>query len=154
MRDLALGSLPAAALPRQLDAVRDAVAQQVLEGADHAFEHAAVDFDRAADDVQPHLLAGVLGRLAHHAVQAVGQALELDHARAQQVVLQLARQPCLRRQLVFGRLQRALQAALHGGHVVDRLGHHARQFLEAREAVHLQRVEGSAPPPWWPRCAS
>ena len=27
------------------------------------------------------------------------------------------------------------------GDVVDRLGHHARQFLEAREAVHLQRVE-------------
>ena len=40
------------------------------------------------------------------------------------------------------RLQRALQAALHGGHVVDRLGHHARQFLEAREAVELERVEG------------
>ena len=39
-------------------------------------------------------------------------------------------------------LQRALQAALHGGHVVDRLGHHAGEFLEAREAVELQRVEG------------
>ena len=42
------------------------------KGAGHAVEHAAVDFDRAADDVQPHLLAGFLGRLAHHAVQPVG----------------------------------------------------------------------------------
>ena len=31
--------------------------------------------------------------------------------------------------------------ALHRGHVVDRLGHHARQFLEAREAVELERIE-------------
>ena len=52
----------------------------------HAVQHAAVDLDRAADDVQAHLLAGFLGGLAHHAVEAVGQALELDHARAQQVV--------------------------------------------------------------------
>ena len=127
---------------RGLDAVHHAVAQQMLEGAGHAVEHATVDFDRAADDVQPHLLAGFLGGLAHHAVQAVGHAFELDHARAQQVVLQVARQPRLRGQFVLGGLQRALQAALHRGHVVDRLGHHAREFLEAREAVHLQRVEG------------
>ena len=69
-----VASLPASrARLRRLDAVRDAVAQQVLEGAGHAVEHAAVDFDRAADDVQPHLLAGLLGGLAHDAVQAVGQ---------------------------------------------------------------------------------
>ena len=139
------GSLPAAwRASGSLDAVRHAVAQQVLEGAAHALEHAAVDFDRAADEVQSHLLLQLLGGLAHDAVQAVGQALELDHARAQQVVLQVARQARLRGQVVFGGLQRALQAALHGGHVVDRLGHHARQFLEAREAVHLERVEGVA----------
>ncbi len=110
-------------------------------GGRHAVEHAAVDFDGAADDVQPHLLAGFLGRLAHHAVQAIGHAFELDHARAQQVVLQVARQPRLRGQFVLGGLHRPLQPALHGGHVVDRLGHHAREFLETREAVHLQRVE-------------
>ena len=127
---------------RRLDTVGHAVAQQVFEGADHALQHTAVDFDRPADDVQPHLLATVLGSLAHHAVEAVGQALEFDHARAQQVFLQLTRQPGLGCQFVFGRLQRALHAALHGGHVVDRLGHHARQLLEAREAVHLQWIEG------------
>ena len=88
-----------------------------------------------------HLLAGFLGGQAHHAVQAIGDALELHHARAQQVALQLARLARLRDQVVFGRFHRALQVALHGGHVVDRLGHHARQFLHAREAVELERVE-------------
>ena len=70
----------------------------------HAVEHAAVDFDRAADDVEPDLLAGFLGGLAHDPVQAVGDALELDHAGAQQVVLQVARQARLGDQFVFGRL--------------------------------------------------
>jgi len=129
---------------RCLDAVRDAVAQQVLEGTGHAVEDAAVDFDRAADDVQPHLLAGFLGRLPNHTVEAIGQALELHHARAQQVVLQVAGEPRLGGQFVFGALQRALQGALHGGHVVHRLGHHARDFLEARETVELERIEGLA----------
>jgi hypothetical protein len=123
-------------------AVRHAVAQQVFKRARHALQHTAVDFDRAAGDVQPHRLAGFLGRLAHHAIQPLGQAVELDHARAQQVVLQFTRQPRLGGQFVFGGLQGTLQAALQGGHVVHRLGHEAREFLEAREAVHLQRVEG------------
>ena len=98
---------------RRLDAVRDAVAQQVLEGAGHAVEHAAVDFDRAADDVEADLLAGFLRGQADDAVEAVREALELDHARAQQVVLQVARQARLGDQLVFRRLERALQRALH-----------------------------------------
>jgi hypothetical protein len=44
-------------------------------------------------------------------------------------------------QIVFGSGQIPLQIALHGGHVVDRLGHHAREFLHAGEAVELQRIE-------------
>ena len=58
--------------------------------------------------------------------------------------LQLAGLPRLGGQVVFGRLHRALQVALHRGHVVDRLGHHAREFLHAREAVELQRIEACA----------
>jgi hypothetical protein len=42
----------------------------------------------------------------------------------------------------------ALQVALHGGHVVHRLGHHAGQFLHAGEAVELQRVETRRQSPW------
>ena len=118
-----------------------AVAQQVLERAGHALQHAAVHFGAATDDVQAHLLARFLGRLAHHAVEALGEAFELHHAGAQQVVLQVARQAGLGHELVFGGFQAALQGALHGGHVVDRLGHHPGEFLEARVAVELQRVE-------------
>jgi len=126
----------------RLNAVHHAVAQQVFKGGGHAVEHPAVHFDLATGDVQPHLLAGFLGRLAHHAVQALGNALELHHARAQQVALQLAGLTGLGGQAVFGRFHRALQVALHGGHVVDRLGHHAGELLHAGEAVELQRVEG------------
>ena len=132
------------ALAWGFNAVHDAVAQQVLEGADHALQHAAVKLDGAAHDIKPHLFARFLARLAHRAVEAVGGALELHHARAQEVVLQFAREAGLRGELVFRGLQRALHTALQGGHVVDRLGHETREFLETREAVHLQRVEGLA----------
>ena len=126
---------------RRFDAVRDAVAQQVLERRRHALQHAAVDLDRAAEDVQPHLFAGFLGSQTHHAVQPVGLALELDHSGSQQTVLQVARQARLGDQFVLGALQRALKGALHGRHVVDRLGHRARDFLETREAIRLERIE-------------
>ena len=82
-----------------------------------------------------------LDGLAHHAVQALGDALELHHAGAQQVALQFARLAGLGDQVVLGRLHGALQVALHGGHVVHRLGHHAGEFLHAGEAVELQRVK-------------
>src|SRR5574340_202444 len=47
-----------------------------LEGRRHAIEDAAVHLDRAAGDVQLHLLAGLLGREPDHPVQAVRDALE------------------------------------------------------------------------------
>ena len=125
----------------QLDAMGHAVAQQVFERCRHAVQHTAVDLNRAADDIESHLLAGLFGGLTYHAVQAVRQAFKLDHASGQQVVLQVARQARLGSQFVFGFFQGALYGALHGGHVVDRLGHHAGEFLEAGEAVELQRVE-------------
>ena len=90
----------------RLDAVHDGVAQQVLEGAGHAIEHAAIEFDRRALDVQAHLDGGFLGGLAHDAVQAFGQRVERHHAGAQQVFRQRARQARLGGHLVFGRLHR------------------------------------------------
>ena len=128
-------------LRRRLDAVDHAVAQQVLESHGHALEHAPVDFNRAADDVQPHLLGAFFGGLAHHPVQAVRQAFELDHPGAQQVGLHVAGQPRLLGQFVFGDLQIALQAALQRRHVGHRFSHRAGDFLEPGKAVHLQRVE-------------
>ena len=125
----------------RLDTMHHAVAHQVLEGRRHALQDAAVDFDRPADDVQPHLLAGLLAGLAHHAVQALGNAVELHHARAQQLALQLTRLARLRGQVVLAALDRPLQAALHRGHVVDRLRHHAGELLHAGEAVEFQWIE-------------
>ena len=118
-----------------------AVAQQVLKSGGHALEHATVHFDGAAQHFQLHLFAGVFGGLTHHGVQAFGHCIELDHARTQQVALQLARQTGLDVQLIFHARYLALQIALHGGHVVDRLRQHACQLLYPRETVELQRIE-------------
>ena len=126
---------------RLFDAVGHAIAQQVLEGGCHAVQHATVHFNGAAGDVQLDLFAGFLGGLAHHGVQAFGNAFELHHAGAQQVALQLTRLAALGDQVVFGAFHGALQIALHRGHVVDRLGHHAGQLLHPGEAVELQRIE-------------
>ena len=49
--------------------------------------------------------------------------------------------PALGVELVVGAIQRALQLTLHRGHVVDRLGHAAGDFLDPGEAVELQRVK-------------
>ena len=125
----------------RFDAMHHAVAQQMLERGRHAVQNAAVHLDRATRDVQTHLLAGFLGCLAHHAIQPLGDALELDHARAQQIALQLTRLPGLGRQIVFAGLHSTLQAALHRGHVVHRLGHDACQLLHARETVELEWIE-------------
>ena len=125
----------------RLDAVGDAIAQQVLERRRHAVEHATVHLDRAAGDIQLDLLAGLLGSLPHHPVQPVRDAFELHHPRAQQVALQFAGLARLGDQVVFGGFHRPLQAALHSRHVVHRLGHHPRQFLHPSEPVELERIE-------------
>ena len=123
------------------DAVHHGVAQQVFEGGGHAVEHTPVHLDRTAGNVQRDLFAGFLRGLAHHGVQAFGDAFKLHHPCTQQVALQFTGLAALGDQVVLGAFQRALQAALHGGHVVDRLGHHAGQFLHAGEAVEFERVE-------------
>ena len=132
---------PAGAHGGLLDAVHHAVAQEVLEGGRHAIQNASVHFNGAAGDFELDGLAGFLGGLAHHAVQALGDAFELHHARAQQIALEFARLARLRHKIVFAGVERALQGALHGGHVVHGLGHHAGEFLHAGETVELQRVE-------------
>ena len=57
--------------------------------------------------------------------------------------MEFARLTRLRRQIGLGAVQRALQVALHRGHVVDRFGHHAGQFLNPGKAVKLQRIEAA-----------
>ena len=128
-------------LIRCFDTVGHAVAQQVFERRRHAIEHAAIHFDRTARNVELDLLAGLFGRLAHHGIQPLGNAFKLHHARPQQVALKFSGLATLGNQIILGTFHRALQVALNGGHVVDRLGHHAGQLLHPGETVELQRVE-------------
>jgi hypothetical protein len=135
------GLPPATARGARLDAVHDGVAQQVLERRGHLFQHAAVDFHRAAADIEVDAFVGFLRGLARDAEQALGQARERHHAHAHQVALQVARHARLRRQFFAGAVDRARERFVEGGDVVDALGHHAREFLQAREAVEFERVE-------------
>ena len=123
------------------DPVRDGVAQQVLKRGRHAVQHAPVHVQRAAHDVELDVLAGILGRLTHHPIQALGNAVKLHHPGAQQIALQLSGLTPLGNQVILGALHRALQIALHRGHVMHGLRHHAGEFLHAREAVKFQRIE-------------
>ena len=79
--------------------------------------------------------------MAHDGVQTLGDRVELHHARAQQITLQLTGLAALGDQVVFRAFGSALQIALHRAHVVHGFGHHARELLHAGEAVELQRVE-------------
>ena len=124
-----------------LDAVHDVVAQQVFERPGHAFEHAAVDVDRRTADVEVDALVDFLRRAPRDAVQALRDARERHHADLHQVLLQVARHAPLRGEVGLGRVEAALQMLLHRLHIVDRLGHHPCQFLEACEAVELERIE-------------
>ena len=136
-RRLACGS----AQLRIFDAVRNRVAQHVLECWCHALQHAAIQIHRAADDIQLDLATGVLGGLTHHAVQPLGDALKFDHPRTQQIALEFA---CLTRlcdQVVLGALHGALQVTLHSGHIGHRFGHDPGQLLDPGKPVKLQRVE-------------
>ena len=47
-----------------------------------ALDNAAVDFNVAANNFKCNLFARLLGGLAHHAVQTLRQAIELNHAGA------------------------------------------------------------------------
>ena len=129
------------ALIGRFDAMHHGVAQQMFKGRRDTLDDVAIHGRVSARDIQCNLLAVFFGGLAHHAIQAFGQAVELDHSRAQQIALQFARLTRLNDQVVFGRLHGANHVTLHRGHVIDRFGHHARQFLHAGKAVEFQRVE-------------
>ena len=69
------------------NAVGYCVAQDVFKGRRHAIQHAPVHFNAATHNFELHRLGAFFGRLANHAVQALGNAFKLDHAGTQQVTL-------------------------------------------------------------------
>ncbi len=141
-RDLAgLRLAGVAARLARLDAVVERVAQQVLERADQLFQHRAVELDLRAVDLEVGALVELLRGRAQDPVQALGQAAERHRADREQPLLHLARQPRLREQRRVGVVEVLEQRLLHRRHVVDAFGERARQLLEARVAVELQRIE-------------
>ena len=141
-RDLAgLGLAGRAPRVARLDAVVERVAQQVLERTDELFQHRAVELDLRAVDLEVGALVELLRGRAQDPVQALGQAAERHRADREQPLLHFARQPRLREQRGVGVVEVLEQRLLHGRHVVDAFGQRARELLEARVAVELERVE-------------
>ena len=140
----ALRLAPRDALLGRLDAVHDRVAQHVLERRQHALQHLAVQLAGRADDDQLGLLARVGRDLPHQAAEALHVALERHHARAHQAVLQFGDDARLLQQQVLRFARQVLEQAFDAADVADRLGERARQLLDRRIAVELQRIEVGA----------
>ncbi len=121
--------------------MRHGIAQHVLERRHHLVEHRAVEFHLATNDIQVGALAEFLGGLANDAEQPFSLAGERRHADTHQLLLQPAIQARLRDDGGIGIIKVPEQVLLHGRHIVDRLSHKPRQFLEARETVQFERVE-------------
>ena len=126
-----------------LDAVRDRVAQQVLERRQHRLEHLPVDLVALAVDDELRLLAGVGARLTHDALQARHVPVERHHARLHEAVLQIGSHARLLRQQRVGLVREAVQQLVDARDVVRRLRERARQLLNRRVAIELERVEAA-----------
>ena len=74
-------------------------------------------------------------------VETIRHAAKGHHANAHQLLLHFTVQACLRDDGGVGVVKVLEQVLLYGGDVVNRLGHHPRQFLETCETVDFQRVE-------------
>ena len=141
-RDLA-GLRLAGLLPRvaRLEAVVERIAQQVLERADQLFQHRAIELRLRAVDLEVGALVELARGGAHDPVEALGQAAERHRADGEQALLHVARQTRLGEQRGVGVVEIAQQRLLHRRHVVHAFGERARELLEARVTVELERVE-------------
>ena len=125
----------------RLDAVVERVAQQVLERAGQLFQHRAVELGLCAADLEIGALVELLGGPAQDPVQPLGHAAEGHRADREQLLLDIARKPRLRDQRGVGHVEIPEQRLLDRRYVVDALGERARELLEARVPVELERIE-------------
>ena len=123
------------------DAVRHGIAQHVLERRQHLVEDRTVNIDLTIGNVEIGAFADILGGLPDDPVKTVGLAGERNHPDGHQFLLQAAVQTRLGDDRRVGVIQVFQQVLLYRRNVVHRLGHEARQFLEAREAVEFERIE-------------
>jgi hypothetical protein len=138
-----------AALGR-LDAMHDRVAQHVLERRHHALEHLTIELGRGPlhDELRP--LAGVVGRLTHEPGEPLHVALEGNHARAHQAVLQLGDGASLLGQEVLRLPRERLQQSLDAGDVARGLGRARASIAGSRSSGRARggrSRRGEDPPP-------
>ena len=126
---------------RGFQPVAQSVAQHVLERRADSLEHAAVELDLAAFDLQLGLLADLARRLPHDAVQALVKVRKRHRAHAHQLLLHVAADARLLQQAGVGFAEVLQQGLLDRRGVVQALRHHPRQLLQPRITVELERIE-------------
>ena len=127
----------------RLDAVRDRVAQQVLERRQHAFEHLPVDLVVLSLDEELGGLPVSAARLTDDAREPRDVPLERHHPRLHQAVLQLGRHARLLSEQRLGLVREAAEQLVDACDVVRGLGERARELLNRRVAVELERIEAA-----------
>ncbi len=113
----------------------------MLEGRQHALEHLPVDLVVLALDEELGGLAGVGSRLTDNAREPRDMPLERHHPRLHQAVLKLGRDSRLLSQQRLGLVREAAKQLVDARDVVRRLGERARQLLNRRVAIELERIE-------------
>ena len=129
------------ALLGRLDAVRERVAQHVLERRLHALEQVAVHFAVRAVDLELGALGDFVCGLAQRAAQVRHQRIEWHHARAHEAFLQVGTHARLLQQQGLGLARLVVEQVLDRDQVGHRLAERARELLQLREAVELERIE-------------
>ena len=115
----------------------------MLERRQHRLEHLPVDLVALAVDDELGLLAGIGTRLPHDALQPRYVPLERHHARLHEPALEIGRHAGLLRQERVGLVGETVEQLVDAGHVVRRFRERARELLDRRIAIELERIEAA-----------
>ena len=121
--------------------MHDRIANQVLKRSSHFFKHATVKLGRSAANIEVDALVELLRNLPRNAIQTFRHVRKRHQPHAHQLLLQVARQARLRRQIGVRALQTFQHIALDHRDVFDRFGKHPSQLLQTRIAIELERIE-------------
>ena len=132
---LALGGL--------LDAMRDGIAQHVLQRRGNPFQNVPVELVAAARhlEFQAAILAGFTRRGADQAAQARRYGAERHHAGLHQAFLQFGAESRLLGQQCLGIAGRVVEQFLQVQEIGNRLGEAPGELLHGRKAVEFKRIE-------------
>ena len=135
-RNMALGAL-AGRDPffRRLDAVVDAVAQQMGERRLDLLQHGAIYLGVAPRDRQVHLFVQLVSQIAYHAREALQHAADGHEARAEHIFLQ-----------VIDQLRFVAPAGLHVAVQPAQVGRHGAKRSRGGVMVRMLHPAGAWPP--------